>query len=229
MTQLEMVSNNLANSDTPGYKADEPIFAAALGMALEDSSGRRDAGALEFVSAADAHVRHEVGPLDHTGRSLDVAIQGNGFFLVKTPQGIRYTRAGAFTVNADGQLAGPGGHPLLGTSGPIAVGSGGVRVERDGRVLSDKGSLLGRLQIEEFLEPEKLQKQGDALFAAPIDLVGLPVESPQLEIGSLEQANVKPVRELARLLILQRAFDANMQALAADDHASGRLIEELKP
>jgi flagellar basal-body rod protein FlgF len=229
MTQLEMVSNNLANSDTPGYKADEPLFAAALGMALEDEQGRRDAGALEFVSAAGTHVRHENGPIEHTGRTLDVAIQGNGFFLVKTPQGIRYTRSGAFSVNAEGELAGPAGHPLLGASGPISVGSAGVRIERDGSVVSQTGAALGKLQIEEFLEPEKLQKQVEALFAAPIELVGLPVESPQLELGSLEQANVQPVHELAKLLILQRAFDASMQALAADDHASGRLIEELKP
>jgi flagellar basal body rod protein FlgG len=229
MTQLEMVANNLANADTPGYKADEPLFAAALGMALEDEVGRRYEGALQFVSTPETRVRHETGSLARTGRTLDVAIQGPGFFLVQTPEGIRYTRAGAFTVNENGELAGPGGSPLLGAAGPIKVGSTGARVERDGRVVSDAGATLGKLQIEEFLEPERLQKQGDSLFAAPLDLVGLPVESPQLEVGSLEQSNVRAVHELAKLLILQRAYDASMQALAADDAASRLLIQELNP
>ena len=229
MTQLEMVANNLANADTPGYKADEPLFAAALGMALDDELGRRHEGALQFVSSGAAQVRHESGSVAHTGRGLDVAIQGAGFFLVKTPDGIRYTRAGAFSVNAAGQLAGPGGHPVLGASGPIQVGRTAARVERDGSIVSDAGAVLGKLQIEEFLEPEKLRKQGESLFEAPSDLVGLPVENPQLEVAALEQSNARPVNELAKLLILQRAFDASMQALAADDAASGRLIEELNP
>ncbi len=229
MAQLEMVSNNLANADTPGYKADEPLFAAVLSMAVEGQQGRRDEGALQFVSTPETRVRHETGPIAHTGRTLDVALQGPGFFLVQTPEGLRYTRSGAFSVNADGMLAGPGGHPLLGTSGPIAVGAGGVRVERDGSVVSDSGARLGKLQVEEFLEPEKLKKQGESLFEAPLDSVGLPVDEPRLEVGSLEQANVQPVHELAKLLILQRAFDASMQALATEDRMSGRLIEEMNP
>jgi flagellar basal-body rod protein FlgF len=229
MTQLEMVSNNLANADTPGYKADEPLFAAALGMALEDEVGRRHMGAFQFVSTPETRVRHETGSIAHTGRSLDVAIQGSGFFLVQTPEGIRYTRSGAFSVNAEGQLSGPGGHPLLGAGGPIPVGPGGANVQRDGSVVSDSGATLGKLQIEEFLEPEKLRKQGESLFAAPIELVGLPVENPQLEVGSLEESNVRAVHELAKLLILQRAFDASMQSLAADDSASRQLIEEMNP
>lgn len=227
MTQLEMLANNLANAETPGYKADEPLFAAALGMALEGEQGRQHDGALQFVGTPTVHVQHEPGPVAQTGRGLDVAIRGAGFFLVQTPEGIRYTRSGAFRVNASGELAGPGGHALLGANGPIRVGAAGARVEGDGRVVSDAGAVLGRLQLEEFLEPEKLIKRGDALFEAPLELVGLPVASPQLEVASLEQSNAKPVQELAKLLILQRAFDASMQALAADDRASGRLIEEL--
>jgi flagellar basal-body rod protein FlgF len=229
MTQLEMVSNNLANADTPGYKADEPLFAAALGMALEDEVGRQHEGAFQFVNTPETRVRHETGSVAHTGRTLDVAIQGSGFFLVQTPDGIRYTRSGAFNVNAEGQLAGPGGHPVLGAGGPITIGGDGAHIERDGSVVSEAGAALGKLQIEEFLEPEKLQKQGESLFAAPVDLVGLPVESPQLEVGSLEESNVRAVHELAKLLILQRAFDASMQALAADDSASRQLIQEMNP
>ena len=229
MTQLEMVSNNLANVDTPGYKADEPLFSAALGMALEDEAGRLHKDAFPFVSTAEAGVRHESGSVSRTGRTLDVAIQGNGFFLVQTPGGIRYTRSGAFSLNANGELAGPGGNPVLGSGGPISVGSAGARIERDGSVVSDNGAVLGKLQIEEFLEPEKLHKQGESLFAAPLDLVGLPVEHPQLEVASLEQSNVQAVHELAKLLILQRAFDASMQALAADDSASRQLIQEMNP
>jgi flagellar basal body rod protein FlgG len=229
MSQLEVVANNLANADTTGFKADEPLFAAALSMALEDDRGGSHPGALAFVAPSGIQARHEQGPISKTGGSLDVALQGAGFFQVQTPDGPRYTRAGSFTVNPDGFLAGPAGHPVLGASGPIAVGSRGARIEQGGSVVDSSGNVLGRLAVEEFLEPELLIKEGSSLFRAPIELVGLPVESPRIEAGSLEQSNVKPVEELAKLLILQRAFDASMQSLQADDQASRRLIEEMNP
>jgi flagellar basal-body rod protein FlgF len=229
MSQLEVVANNLANADTPGFKADEPLFSAALSMALDDERGRQHAGALEFVGTAAVEARQAQGPIARTGGALDVALQGAGFFQVLTPDGPRYTRSGAFTVNAEGFLAGPGGHAVLGASGPIAIGSRGARIEAGGSVVDGSGNVLGRLSVEEFLEPELLIKEGSSLFRAPLELVGLPVESPRLEAGSLEQSNVQPVSELAKLLILQRAFDASMQSLQADDQASRRLIEEMNP
>ncbi len=229
MSQLDVVANNLANADTTGFKADEPLFSAALSMALDDERGRPHPGALEFVATAGVQARHEQGPISKTGGTLDVALQGPGFFQVQTPDGPRYTRAGAFSVNADGFLAGPGGHAVLGTGGPIAVGSRGARIEQGGRVVDSNGNTLGQLSVEEFLEPELLIKEGASLFRAPIELVGLPVENPRVVAGSLEQSNVKPVEELAKLLILQRAFDASMQSLQADDQASRRLIEEMNP
>jgi len=227
LTQLEMLANNLANADTTGFKADSALFQSVLETALEDEHGRKVGGGLAFVATGPGHTNQEQGPILSTGRALDVAIEGPGFFQINTKDGVRYTRAGSFSVNAEGQLTGPGGHPVVGAGGPIRVPSGGATIDAKGRVLAADGRELGRLSIEEFFEPEKLVREGESLFRAPIDQVGMPVDDPHLVPGSIEQSNVQPAHEITQLVILQRAFEASLQALEADDAASRRLIEEV--
>lgn len=227
LTQLEILANNLANSDTTGFKGDVVQFEALLEASLADASGRVVGGGLGFVGTGDVHVNHEPGPVLSTGAPLDVAIQGPGFFMVHTPDGVRYTRAGAFRVDAQGQLVGPAGHPVLGTSGPIVVGANAAQIDPTGRVLGANGSELGRLSVEEFTEPALLVREGSSLFRAPPEAVGLPVDGLRLLPGSIEQSNVQPMHELTQLVILQRSFEASLKALEADDAASRRLIEEV--
>lgn len=227
LTQLEILANNLANADTAGFKADGAQFESLLEAALSDGRGRSVGGGLAFVGNGAVRANHEQGPIVSTGGGLDVAIEGPGFFQVQTPDGVRYTRSGAFSIDARGQLTGPDGHPILGVGGPIAVGANGARIDSTGRVLAADGRELGKLLVEEFFEPELLVREGGSLFRAPIDAVGMPVESLTLVPGAIEQSNVKPAHELTQLVILQRAFEASLQALEADDAASRRLIEEV--
>jgi len=228
LEQLEILANNLANVDTTGFKADQALFEATLEGALIDGQGRAAPGApaLSFVAPGEVRTDHTGGSVRQTGRPLDVAIEGPGFFVVDTPGGARFTRAGSFAVSGD-KLATPSGHPVLGDGGTIDTGGGAVRVLGSGDVVDAQGSVLGKLRVEQFDDPSALEKDGDTLFRAPPLAVGLPVEGVSLVEGALEGSNVNPVRELASLIMLQRAYDVSMQVLRTDDTATERLLQEV--
>lgn len=229
LNQLEILANNLANAETVGFKSDQPVFQAALEGALVDAEGAPAPGApvQTYVATREIATDHGQGPVSRTDRDLDVALQGPGFFTVSTPAGVRYTRAGSFRVSPDGLLATPDGHPVLGEGGPIQAGDRPVRIGSAGQVVDDRGSELGRLRVETFDDPSLLLKEGASLFRAPPDAVGLPAERVSMVPGALEQSNVQSVRELANLMILQRSYEASMQALRADDEATERLLQEM--
>jgi len=229
LNELEILANNLANVDTTGFKADQPLFQAALESALLNSKGLPAPGAagLSFVAPRGVRTDHAGGSVSRTNGPLDVAIEGPGFFVVDTPAGTRYTRAGSFVVGSDGNLATPSGYPVLGDGGPIAAGSTPIRILSGGQVADQAGTVVGRLRLEEFDDPSLLRKEGDSLFRAPPMAVGLPTEGVSLLEGALERSNVNPVREIASLIILQRAFDVSMQILKSDDAATERLLQEV--
>jgi flagellar basal body rod protein FlgG len=226
LTQLDMLANNLANADTTGFRAGEIVFEAALEAALLDAGDAPENGRT-FVGTTQSAVRSGPGPIRSTGRELDVAIDGEGFFVVETPGGPRYTRAGSFRVDPIGFLLSGSGHPVLGEAGPIPAGSRPLRIESDGSVRDDRGELVGRLRIERFADPSSLVREGGALLRAPDGEAGLPEGSPRIVPRSLEGSNVLPLQDLARLVIVQRAFDAAMRTLEAEDSASSRLLQEI--
>jgi flagellar basal body rod protein FlgG len=229
LRQLEILANNLANLDTTGFKADQPLFQATLESALLDAEGRPAPGApgLSFVEPREVRTDHTAGSVSRTGGALDAAIDGPGFFVVDTPAGARYTRAGSFVVDSEGDLATPSGHLVLGEGGPISVGNRPVRILSSGDVVDQEGAVAGRLRLEAFDDPSLLIKEGEGLFRAPPMAVGLPVETISLVEGALELPNVHAVRELANLVTLQRAFDVSMQILRSDDAATEGLLREV--
>ncbi|MEM7409223.1 MAG: flagellar basal-body rod protein FlgF [Myxococcota bacterium] len=227
LKQLEMVANNLANADTDGFRADAASFGRALTANLESADAERSLGLHVFVNTQGPGVRHVSGPVTRTGGDLDVAIDGPGFFSVQTPAGVRYTRAGGFQVDPAGQLISTAGHPVLGDGGPINVGPGAARIDADGQIVSATGGVLGRVAVDLFEDPSQLSKAGENLFEAPPLARRQPAGVRNLVPGSVETSNVKPMQELAHLVVLQRAFDASMEALQADDAASNRLIQEM--
>ena len=230
LRQLEVVANNLANADTTGFKADRAIFHSALESALLGPEGEiAGAPGSVFVHPSESVTNHSAGGIQRTGSPLDVAIQGPGFFAVDTPAGVRYTRAGSFAVDGDGNLATPDGHPVLGEGGPISLGDEAGRITSSGEVTNDRGEVLGRLRVVEF-SPEDLgilEKEGSTLFRAPAEAVGLPTDAPELIEGSLEGSNVSPIHEMAVLMLLQRSYEATMQVLQSDDQATESLIREV--
>jgi flagellar basal-body rod protein FlgF len=226
LTQLDVLADNLANVDTAGFRSGTVVFEAELEAALLDQGDGLPQTGRAFVAATQAAIRGESGPIRPTGRDLDAAIQGDGFFVVETPGGPRYTRAGAFRVDPSGFLVGISGHPVLGESGPIPAGDRPLSIDAGGSVLDDAGQRVARLQVVRFDDASALVKEGSSLLRAPDEMPGEPIE-PVLASRSLEGSNVQAVQELARMVIVQRAFDAAMRTLEAEDSASSQLLQEI--
>jgi len=221
MDSLDRLAGDIANVSTAGYKgergasieAGRPTFDAALQSAVDVTPGPTR---LDFRS----------GALATTGGSLDLAIEGNGFFVVDTPAGERYTRNGRLTRGADGVLTTPEGFAIQGDSGSISVGKGEVVVDSDGTVRHD-GAVVGKVKVVEFDEHAKLVREESLAFrndgSAPQD-----VDKPSIKAGALEQSNVSVVERMAELTTVARSFEALQRALSllAND-VDSRAITEL--
>lgn len=226
LSELEVIANNLANANTTGFRSDQATFETALEASLVGTRG--PGGKMHsFVQTSGASTRHVAGAVTRTGGELDAAIDGPGFFQVETPAGVRYTRSGAFHVDPAGNLVTSSGHPVNGAGGPIQLGSRSGRIQADGNLIDAEGNSIGRLAIHIFDDPNVLHKEGANLFQAPEAVTPNNAADMRLMPGLLEGSNVQPAAELARLVALQRAYDATMQVLEADDTASNRLIQEV--
>ncbi len=230
LRDLDVVANNLANVGTPGFKRSESIFRAVLEASLRDAAGRPQAGApaTAFVSTDLVGTDFASGSAEHTGSPLHAMIEGPGFFEVEAETGLRYTRAGNFSVNRLGQLALPSGEAVQGNEGPIAIPDGFARIEPGGEILDANGGLLGRLKVVEFDDVQSLQREGQSLFRAPEDADSEVVDQPRFTPMSVEGSNVQAADELAILVMLQRAFETNLRAMQVDDESTQRLIEGIR-
>lgn len=226
---LEIVSNNLANVETVGFKRDRSAFHSVLESALSggESGVVPGAKALAFASIEGTSADFASGATVTTGGPLDIAILGEGFFEVETPAGPRYTRAGSFHLSAEGTVVTAGGHAVLGDGGPLQAGDSPVEFRASGDLVDAEGAVLGRLRLVGFDRPELLQKEGANLYASASAGDPQDLDSFALLPKSVERSNVDPVRELAALVTLQRAFDAAMRSITADDQITRQLIQEI--
>lgn len=228
MYELNMVANNLANVDTPGFHRDLAIFEVAMQSAARVGNRTvRGAPSRALAGVAGSSPVLGSGPLMETGSALDVAILGPGWFEVETPAGFRYTRAGSFGVDPDGRLVTPDAYAVQGTGGDIRVGASPPEILASGDVVDSTGAVLGTLAVVQFDRPDLLVKEGGNLYRTLPGNLPLPTESIQLAERSIERSNVVAVVELGRLISLQRAFDAAMQVLTQQDQATERLLREV--
>ena len=209
--ELDVVSNNIANMNTTGYKADGAIFEEFLSpTARAAETGNR----ISYVH--DRATWHDLGQgtVEQTGNPLDVAVQGNGFFVVQTPRGERYTRNGALQLNANGELVTASGYPVLGDSGPIRFQptDRNIMIAQDGTVSVQEGSqsqassLRGRLRVVNFNRPQQLQKDGDGSFSASANNAPQPDTQSRILQGSIEKSNVRSVVEMTRMIEVTRSY-----------------------
>jgi flagellar basal-body rod protein FlgF/flagellar basal-body rod protein FlgG len=151
------------------------------------------------------------GALVHTGNDLDLAIEGPGYFAVKTASGPVYTRGGNFRVSPAGQLTTAAGDPVLGDNGPISIVGGPVSISADGTI-SANGAISGRLKLVEFPPTALVQSAGGTYYTAPVG-TAVPASRSQVSQGALESSNVNPVTSVIELMTAQREVEAMRRVL----------------
>jgi len=212
--ELDVVANNLANMETNGYRKIQPLFEEFLGRSDMRKPGQAPEAVYPsprvipvskaFVSSAGTGESQRGGTLRKTEAPLDMAIEGDGFFVLNTAQGLRYTRDGHFTRNPDGILAANDGSPVMTDRGPLPLGQGSITVSSDG-MLSSGGQDIGRLQLVRFEPGAEMTRQGTNRYQAKNAGVAA---APKVLQGTLESSNVKPLSEMIALMQIQRNYDA---------------------
>jgi len=226
---LGIVGDNIANASTVGFKRSRAEFSDLLGGQLGEQ--RLGGG----VRLGGSETMFDQGAIMQTGNPLDMAIQGNGFFVVQTPQGPRYTRLGHFSLNAAGQLVNKQGYPVLGGGAPITINpdDGPVQIAADGTVSADRTQqgnaqvIYGKIDVVDFQNREQLKPEEGLLFntnTAPIQ-----VAQPALAQRMLEQSNVQPVKELTSMIWVQRNYEAVEKFIEGEDDRMRRAVNYIIP
>jgi len=221
LDEMQIIANNIANAATTGFRAEQAIFSEYLtNLGSEHPS----------LSMATARVDHTItrqGVLERTDATFDLAIEGDGFFLVQTPQGERLTRAGHFGPNQNGDLVNADGYPVLDAGGApvfVPVDAGQVTIGADG-VISVGGQLVGQVGVVVPINPDNMTREAGTVFAAP-DGVN-PAENGRVLQGFLEASNVDPTLEIARMIEVQRAYERGQKMLDREDERMRSVIRTL--
>ena len=217
----EMHANNIANANSPGYKRDG-LFTKELSRAQRKLAPTKSDWETPMVN--DVYTDYTVGAFDKTGNTLDMAIDGDGFFSLQLEDGSTVlTRAGSFQVDENGLLAFPGGALVLGEGGPINIGSGQVSVSATGHIQSN-GLTVGRITPVTVDDLDKLEKIGQSAFAVPQGVVLQEAENSTIVQGFLETSNVDIVREMIDMIISFREYEADARALQTQDQSLNNLF-----
>jgi flagellar basal-body rod protein FlgF len=206
---MQIVANNIANAATTGFRSEGLIFSEYV-QSL-------DVGA--SLSMGQGNVRNtsfEQGALTQTNGTFDLAIEGDGFFLIETPQGERLTRAGAFSASGESELVTYDGHRVLDVGGaPLFVPPGeDIAIAADG-TLSASGNPLGQIGIVRPVDPFDMIRDGGVMFRT--DAGFEPAEAARVLQGFVESSNVNPIGQLARMIEVQRAYELGQSFLESED------------
>ena len=219
MREMGVVANNIANSSTTGFRREGVVFSEYVAALDHDPS-------LSMVHASGRHVDLSQSTLSLTGGQFDLAIQGEGFFLIETPQGERLTRAGSFTPSAEGELVTPDGYRLLDAGGaPVFVppDARGIAIASDGTLSAD-GQPIAQIGLWQPSDPLALRHQSGTLFdGGALE----PAEGATVMQGMLEDSNVEPVSEIARMIEVQRSYELGQKFLDAEDERVRGVISTL--
>lgn len=223
--EMDVVANNLANMNTTAYKGEKMLFVEHL---VKSKGGESFIPTkLSFVRDI-AQVRDSSeGPIKTTGNPLDLAIQNDGYFVVSTPDGDRFTRNGRFQLDQEGQLVTQQGFAVQSDAGaPFFFGPEDrkINISADGSISTSNGE-LGKIRVVKFENEQLLQKQAGGLLnteSEPED-----VERPSVLQGALESSNVQPIIEISRMIQVQRAFDSVKDFISKEDQRQKKMMETL--
>lgn len=219
LRELQVIANNIANLSTSGYRAEGILFTEFLSPLPENG------GSLSMAAARGRHMVDLQGSMTQTGNPFDLAIEGDGFFMVETPDGSRLTRAGAFTQDAQGRLVTHSGHPVLSDGGgPIGLRPGAeISVAPDGTV-SAAGQPVARLAVVTPANPTQMTRSGDTLFDPRGETHPATATVRQ---GMLEDSNVDPVAQVARMIEVQRSYELGQSFADREDDRLRTMLRTL--
>ncbi|MEQ9408590.1 MAG: flagellar hook-basal body protein [Fuerstiella sp.] len=227
----ETSAENLAHAHKPGYRR-RVVHQSTFGSLLRPQAARSGGVSPTLGTTAGTEVNRQIrvdfstGPVKQTGRSLDVALEGDGFFVVEGPDGPLYSRNGSFQSHPDGSLVTVDGLAVIGTNGPIRIPADtpaeAIDISRDGR-LSVDGFEFDQLQIVDVPDKAALIAVGASLFHAPEGTETGPTNSNVLQ-GYVEAANVAHMDELVNILVASRQYEAAQKALKTIDESLSRHI-----
>lgn len=227
--RLETLANNVANINTLGYKGEKSIFRVSEDTQPPPVGNTPDAiqPLSPYAPPFSTVIDFTQGAIRQTGNPLDVAINGRGFFSVRTPDGVQYTRQGSFTLDADGVLVTPDGYPVLGEGGEISLEEGTVEIDMEGAVYVD-GDEVARLRITDFPNGDELKKAGNGRFVAPDTANRVErLENTTVSQGFLENSNVNPVQAMTEMIETSRAFEAYQKVIQSADEATSKSINDV--
>lgn len=209
---MDMTAHNVANMSTPGYKSQQPLFSEYINIAPE----RNDR--ISQVQDIGTYKDMAVGAFSVTSNPLDVALDGEGFFAVQGPGGVRYTRDGGFSLNDKREIVTKAGFQVLGGNGqPLTIQPNAtqITITSEGAVSTEQGP-VGKLKITEFNNPQNLVPIGNNLYEGN-PFLERPAEKTKVSQGMLEGSNVQPVVEINRMIEVLRSYQS-VQRMLSNDH-----------
>lgn len=227
--RADVIANNLANAAVIGFKRDKISFQNMLQGAGSQGSNNKMGVSVQGQDPNLVRMQTDFsdGPLRATGNSLDLAIEGKGFFKIQTAGGIRYTRKGNFSSDVQGLLVTQDGNPVLGKGGPISINGTNVVIDKTGKVLVD-GAEVGQLDLVDFAKPGLLKKDGATLFRVAEGTEELPLPEPTtVRQGYVEDSNVNVSEEMVSMIHSLRAFESYQKAIHVMDGLNNRAINEV--
>lgn len=224
--QLDVVANNLANMNTIGFKGEKMMFIDELVRSRGVNGsllGEKLAYSRDIATVKD----FTEGPLQETGNPLDVALRDDGFLVVDTPEGERYTRGGRLHLGQTGQLVTQQGYPVLSDGGQpffFAPNDKHITITRDGTVSTENGD-LGRLRVVRLENPQEFRQTFGGLFTT--DSAVEDVVEPDVVQGVVEGSNIEAVVELTKMIEISRQHNGVSKFIEREDERQRRMVREL--
>lgn len=218
---MDVVANNIANTNTPGFKAERLIF-------HEFMTNPQSKDRLSFVTDIGTARDLKSGPLTSTGNTFDLALADEGYFVIETPLGERYTRSGRFQLDGERQLVTSEGYPVLGQGGPLTIPTdeGEIAIAADGTITTEDSN-VGQIQVVTFDDQQELRKAASGLFIAPDGVQPQALDTVHMVQGMVEESNVQPILEITRMMDIHRTHDSVARMLRQEDERVKDMITAL--
>ncbi|MGE4213266.1 MAG: flagellar hook-basal body protein [Anaerotignaceae bacterium] len=228
---MDVISNNLTNMSTPGYKKEQFVSGTFKEVLYSQSANNvsgainQNMGSVSMISAPYETVTNfEDGAWDETGGNLDFAIKGNGFFKIESEDGVKYTRNGSFIIDDEGYLTLQGQGRVAGKDGDIYMSTDSINVDNEGNIIGNGGQILGTIDVVDFEDYTQLAKAGEGVFTT--DAEEIPVPS-SLKWKIIESSNVSALDEMTAMLSSQRVLQSAAQVLKMYDQLASKAATEI--